>query len=165
MKKKLYLFLAVVAIVLSATLLVLMFTDVCTFPFDSWLVWIGLGVGTALMGAYGKIDNQQKSIFRVVVGAIVADSEYSKEEMAIISKLSAYFGFSKKTVKKELEEMSKSGKYQFVVPESDDDKKAMINAVAAVIKVDGKVTDSEKTFINQLANKLGFSEGYVKSLL
>ena len=40
-----------------------------------------------------------------------------------------------------------------------------MNVVAAVIKADGKVTDSEKVFINQLANKLGFSEGYVKSLL
>ena len=121
MKKKLYLFLAVVAIVLSATLLVLMFTDVCTFPFDSWIVWIGLAVGGALLGAYEKIDNQQKSIFRIAVGAMAADNEFSKEEMAIISKLSAYFGFSEKTVKKELEEILKSGKYQFVVPEGDDE--------------------------------------------
>lgn len=130
-----------------------------------WYGWIGWlwTVFAGLMIGAGAKKNAIKSLIKFCWIAASQDKEMDTRESVYIQLLAKHFGLSEGELMKIAKEVN-DGK-EIELPESEADRKAILENVASIIKIDGKVTDKEREFLFAAAEKLKFSKSDAEALL
>ena len=151
---------AIVAFASIGLLLLYLFTDLV-----NWYGWLGW-LWTVFISLMFQVQAKKKALRSLIKFCWVAASQdkvMDVRESAYIQLLANHFSLTESDLlkfKKELE----NGK-EIEIPESIEDKKKILEHVAAIIKIDEKITANEREFLFNTAEKLGLSKSDAEALL
>ena len=151
---------AILAFSLLGLLILYYFTNLV-----DWYGWIGW-LWTVFISLMFQVQAKKKALRSLIKFCWVAASQdkvMDVRESAYIQLLANHFSLTESDLlkfKKELE----NGK-EIEIPESIEDKKKILEHVAAIIKIDETITANEREFLFNTAEKLGLSKSDAEALL
>lgn len=133
----------------------------------SLLTWVSYILGLVFCAAGAGLQsgkNKKKTLLKLVFMAAAADGDMSEEEVSLLNDICRRNGITNDYIAKCVSELGE-GNTSFAMPEDDADKKEILNNVVKMVALDGVISEREKTLVNELASKFGYSEDMVDSLI
>ncbi len=108
------------------------------------------------------LDNQKKKQLGILVKIAQVDEDFADSEKAVIRRIANNYGATESEIN---EIMSSNDINEALPPMSDMDKMDFMMDCMLVILADEIVTDSEESFANTMASKLGLGHDVVPFLI